>query len=271
MNIAVSNIAWPIECEAALADAFTEVGVKGVEIAPTKKWPDLSKVSDAQVDAYRRFWNERGISVVAAQALLFGKPELTLFEDADIRRSTLQYLRRVVQICARLGAAVLVFGSPKNRRMGERNRTQIWQEAVDFFGALGECARSESTTIALEANPPEYGADFITRAEEAVRLVKEVGNPGLCLHLDAACMTLVGDDPETTIRSVVPWLVHFHASEQNLAPLGFGSVDHKKFAAELAAVNYRKWVSIEMRQCDPFDIQSVMAAIMWAQANYRIT
>ena len=45
----------------------------------------------------------------------------------------------------------------------------------------------------MEANPPEYGADFVTRAAEAIELVKAVNHPGFRLHLDTGCMTLAND------------------------------------------------------------------------------
>ena len=32
---------------------------RGIEIAPTKVWPDPPAATDDEVDAYRRFWNER--------------------------------------------------------------------------------------------------------------------------------------------------------------------------------------------------------------------
>jgi len=39
MKLAVSNIAWPREQDAAVADLLREHGVRGIEVAPTKVWP----------------------------------------------------------------------------------------------------------------------------------------------------------------------------------------------------------------------------------------
>src|SRR5205814_634198 len=157
------------------------------------------EASDAAIDEYRRFWESRGISIIAAQALLFGHPELTLFEDAAIRERTFAHVSGMVRVCARLGAQALVFGSPKNRRIGNRNLMDVFPIAIDFFGRLGEIAAASATCIALEANPPEYCADFITDAGQAATLVMLVNHPGFRLHLDSACMTLVGDDPDEVI------------------------------------------------------------------------
>lgn len=110
MKLAVSNIAWPVERDADVAALLTAMQVQGIEVAPTKIWPDPLAVTDAALDAYRKSWNDRGIEIVAAQALLFGKPELTLFDDSNIRTKTSAYLRKIIRLCGRLGCGALVFG-----------------------------------------------------------------------------------------------------------------------------------------------------------------
>lgn len=268
MKIAVSNIAWPAGCDEEMADLLAELGATGVEVAPTKVWPVPPDATDAEVDAHRRMWESRGIAVVAAQALLFGRPDLTLFDDPDTRRKTLDYLRGVVRVCGRLGAKSLVFGSPKNRRAGGRDRETVWAEAVEFFGMLGEAAADHGTAVVMEANPPTYGADFVTRACEAAELVRAVNHPGFRLHLDSACMTMAGDDPDAVIPAAGQLLTHFHASEPQLAPVGDGPVDHARFAGCLKAIGYAGWVSIEMRQPDPFDAGVIRRAVAKVQEAY---
>lgn len=270
MKIAVSNIAWPVDQDAAVADALLALGVRGVEIAPTKVWPAPLEATDTEVDAYRSFWESRGITVVAAQALLFGRPDLTLFESADTRSRTLEYLCGMIRLCARAGAKALVFGSPKNRQVGGRDRTVARQEAVDFFSRLGEVAAKEGTTVVLEANPPEYGADFVTRALDAIELVQAVNHSGFQLHLDSACMEMAGDDPGVIIPMAGPLLKHFHASEPGLAPLGQGSVDHSRLASTLSEARYGGWVSIEMRQAEPFEVTQIEQAVKRVRASYRV-
>lgn len=253
MRLAVSNIAWPREQDAAVADLLREQGVAGVEVAPTKVWPDPLAATDADIDGYRHFWNDRGIEIVASQALLFGKPELTLFDSPETRAKTLQYLTGIVRLCARLGARALVFGSPKNRRVGNGSPHQARTVAKEFFRDLGQVAADAGTAVVLEANPPEYGADFVTRAAEAIDLVKAVDHPGFRLHLDTGCMTLANDPIGPTLDAGFPLTRHFHVSEPNLDPPGkSGKVDHPAFADELKRRGYSHWVSLEMREPKPF-------------------
>jgi sugar phosphate isomerase/epimerase len=269
MKLAVSNIAWPREQDAAVADALADLGVTGVEVAPTKLWPDPLAATAADVAACRAFWNTRRIEVVAAQALLFGRPELTLFDSADTRARTLAYLERVIQLCAGLGAGALVFGSPKNRRVGATPRPDAWAIAAQFFGDLAAVAARAGTCVVIEANPSDYGADFVTRAGEAVELVKAVGHSGFRLHLDTGCMALAADPIRETFEIARPFLRHVHVSEPNLEPPGSsGTVDHTAFAAELRRHRYAGWVSLEMREPKSFTLDGLAAAVRWVKERY---
>src|SRR5262245_66694130 len=99
MRLAVSNSAWPTAKDDAVSQALRAAGAEGVEIAPTKYWPDPTLASDAEVDACRRSWQEKGLPIVAAQALLFGRADLTLFESSETREETRQYLGGIVRVC----------------------------------------------------------------------------------------------------------------------------------------------------------------------------
>lgn len=269
MRLAVSNIAWPREQDTAVADLLREYGIAGIEIAPTKVWGNPIAARDDAIDSYRDWWESRGIRIVAAQSLLFGRPELTLFDSREVRQHTFNHLSAIIRVCARAGAESLVFGSPKNRRVGNVPRAQAWDIAVGFFRGLAAVAESHGTAIVMEANPREYGADFVTTAAEAVELVNAVDHPGFRLHLDTACMTLAGDPITKTFDAAFPLLRHFHASEPNLAaPGGSGRVDHRSFAAQLATRGYAGWVSLEMREPEPFTLDGLAGALRWLKRCY---
>jgi D-psicose/D-tagatose/L-ribulose 3-epimerase len=256
-RLAISNIAWPTDQDDVVADLLAERGIGGIEVAPSKIWLAPLDATDRQIDDYRAWWEARGLRIVAAQALLFGRPDLRLFEGAEVRAQALEYLRGITRVCARLGAGALVFGSPKNRAVGPLNRGAAWRIAVDFFSALGETAAAEGTTVVIEANPPEYGSDFITRAAEAIALVREVNHDGFRLHLDSACMAMAGDDVLATVDAGADVLRHVHFSESNLAPLAADSSHHSRLGAKLRSVAFPYSCSLEMRQPEPFRIEII--------------
>jgi D-psicose/D-tagatose/L-ribulose 3-epimerase len=268
VKLAISNIAWPTEHDSDVAQILRRNGVTAIEIAPTKIWPSPLRATMTEIRAYRDKWLRWDIKIVAAQALLFGQPALTIFDNADVRSQTVLYLVEIIRLCTELGVEVMVFGSPKNRLIGSLGCVDAWQIAVDFFGTLGETASRFGTTLVIEANPEVYDADFVTRASEAIKLVRDVNHPGFGLHLDSGCMTLSSDAIGSTIADGIRHLRHFHISEPFLAPIGDGSVDHVAFAAALRSGDYDHWASIEMKQQALFSLDSIEKAIVQSRC-YR--
>lgn len=247
-TLAVSNIAWEADEEEGVADLLAGLGLSAVEIAPTKVFHDPLEVDDRSLADYERRWRSRGIEIAAFQSMLFGHPELQLFHSAELRRATVERLAAFIVLAGRMGAGALVFGSPRNRNVpeGEDEHT-VWQIAVDVFGELGEIARSQGTVLCIEPNPVAYGCNFVTDAAAGARLVRDVDHPGFRLHLDAAGMTLAGDDVGQAITSHADILRHYHVSAPELGPIETEIVDHRAAFHALRDSDYDRVVSIEMR------------------------
>lgn len=269
MKLAVSNIAWTPAEEPAVAAELQSLGVKYVEIAPTKIWEDPTKVTDEQIQQYVDFWGKHDIKIVAFQSMLFGRLDLTMFDDAATRQSTLEYLDKFIDLAGRTGAEVLVFGSPKNRHVKSSSADEAWQIAKQFLGQLGDSAIQHRTNFCIEPNAKAYDCNFVTTAAEGLKLVEDVDNPGFELHLDAAIMSMEGDDPLISITTARDHLRHFHISAPMLQPIEEQEVDHQAMADALRSINYKHHVSIEMRPGDEgTNAQRVRAAVRIAQKYY---
>lgn len=247
MRVAASNIAWEPADDAAVARALLSRGVSFVEVAPTKRWPDLRGVTVAEAREYGAYWAGLGLPVRSTQSLLFGRPELRLFGGATERRTLVEHLCHVVELGAAMGAVAQVFGSPRNRRREQLPASDALVVAAEAFSEVGRRAVDAGTCVCLEANPERYGADFLTTAAEAAALVAMVDSPGVRLHLDTACMALAGDDAVAEVRSGAPLLRHVHLSEPDLGPVGDPRPAHTELAAALREVGYAGLVSVEMR------------------------
>jgi sugar phosphate isomerase/epimerase len=250
MKLALSNLAWELEHDAAVLDIMVDHGVRGVELAPTKVFADPLAASAQELQDYRASWLDRGIQIVALQALLFGKPELTLFDGEAARASLLDHLAGMARVGGTLGVETLVFGSPRNRLVGNLPREDAMAIAVPFFRRAGALAAEHDVALCIEPNPERYGCDFVRTSTEGAELVNAVDHPGFGLHLDAAGLSLGGEDVDRAIRECAGAIRHFHASEPDLGALGEGSVDHARAAAALRGTGYDRWVSVEMRH-DP--------------------
>jgi D-psicose/D-tagatose/L-ribulose 3-epimerase len=247
MKTAISNIAWNLPDDERVAGWMKEHGVGGVEIAPTKIWPKPLDATVDQLVSYRRWWEQRGIPIVAMQALLFGRADLAIFETQAKRDETLAYLERIMAIGSVLGAGPLVFGSPKNRKTNGLPAEDVEAIAVEFFRRAGDLALRHHVTLCIEPNPTQYDCDWVTCAQHGIELVRKVDHPGFRLHLDAAGMHLAGDDIDGCLQQARDVMCHFHVSEPNLGLIGRGGVQHESLATELRAIRYSGFASVEMR------------------------
>ena len=259
MKLAASNIAWTPAEDEAVGRVLREHGFTGVEIAPSKRWESPIEATPREIEAYREAWENRGLQVVAMQALLFGRPDLQLFGSETVRRALREYLTALIEMAQGLGARALVFGSPKNRKRGKMPLDAATAIAVEFFREIGALAASRDCVICIEPNPAAYDCDFINTTAEAVALCERIASRGVQVNGDAGAVALNGEDPRSTVETAARWFGHFHASEPSLAEVTDGSV-HREASSALRRANYAGWVSIEMRAADSSRLEALARA-----------
>jgi len=247
LKLAISNIAWNVEEEGDIFPLLKEMDVEGIEIAPTKYWPNPSKASTQEIEVVRSRINSFGFRIPSAQALLYGHPDLTIFRDEETRKRSLEYIINISLLCSSLGVSTLVFGSPKNRQRNGLPLDLALEIASDFFFQVAENISTYNITLCIEPNPIEYGCDFITNSADALILVQRVDHPNFRLHLDTSAMFLNREDPASIIVQCFPYLHHFHISEPYLGLIGYSQNDHLTVAKTLRKSGYDGWISIEMR------------------------
>lgn len=248
MRLAVSNIAWEPNEEPTVARLLADLGVAAVEIAPTKVFDQPEGVAGEQARAYRRFWQDFGIDIVAFQSILYEHRDLRIFRSAEEQAEFVRISGRFIELAHGLGANRIVFGSPLQREVtDDTTQEAAWEAAVDMFGRIASHAERFDVTFCIEPNPPVYGCNFVTNAASGARLVQDVARRGFGLHLDAAGMTLAGEDVATSIRESADFLQHFHLSAPQLGVLDPSVVDYEGCLAALSDADYDHTVSIEMR------------------------
>lgn len=267
MKLAVSNIAWDASEDAAVLELCARLGVTGVEVAPTRLWPDFRGATPEAAAEQRAWFRERGFEVPALQSLLFGRPELRLFGEPEVQAQLLAHLTNVAELGRGLGARALVFGSPKNRDRGNLSPEQAKDAAAELLSRVGAACAERGVALCLEPNPGVYACNFLTHWYEVAELVERVASPGLAVHLDAACIALEGDDPCEAVRRSAGRIAHFHVTEPNLQDFTAPSLDHAAIGRSLREAGYAGWLSIEMRRSqDP--LRSVERAVSFVLQHY---
>jgi D-psicose/D-tagatose/L-ribulose 3-epimerase len=248
-KFAFSNIAWEPSEDDAVAGILRAAAFTGVEIAPTKRWESPIEATKREIAEYRSQWKQRGLSIVAMQSLLFGRPDLQLFGSQVVRRALREYLTALIEMAHGLGAQALVFGSPKNRQRGKMPTAEANEIASEFFREIGAMAMSRGCVVCIEPNPPSYDCDWINTTAEAVALCQSINSRGVKVQGDVGAIISGGADPLAELENTDGWLGHFHVSEPSLAEITAGAAQSKA-AQALADLEYDRWISIEMRPAE---------------------
>ncbi len=243
MRLAASNLAWGEQnLDPALA-ILAEARVTGIEVAPGRlaDWPDLNA---RVVAAYAARLARDGFTLPAMQAILYRQPGPQLLAGAAAFAALRAHLRRVSQIAADLGATVMVFGAPTNRRAGTLPADIAAHLATDRLRRIGDAIAP--IRLGLEPVPHAAGADFLTTGAATLALVRAVDHPCIGFHLDTAAAAAAGEDPASLAFAAGPALCHAHASQPALGDFATPLHAHRQLRAGLAARDWPGWVSIEM-------------------------
>ena len=247
----VSNIAWNRHDDPAIFQLLTKYGVNGIEVAPSKIWSDLESVTPAEAKEYRSFLADRGFSVPAFQAILYGCPQLQVFKP-ETHEAFLARMRLIANLASYLGAKVLVFGAPKNRKRNGLEYDDAFDRACEFFCRAGAIVAEYGCVLGIEANPVEYQCDFLTCTTDAERFVMAVDSPGVVLHIDSGATAMTHERIEEVLTTRRIAFHHYHISEPMLDnPDASRKVDHLSAFRALKKIRYRGAVSIEMKSQDP--------------------
>jgi hypothetical protein len=214
------------------------------------------------------------------QSLLFGKPDLQLFGDAEVRARLLSHLVRMASLAGDLGARTMVFGSPASRLRGGLALDSATGLAVDFFKRLGDALPHDGPIVTVEPNPPIYaGCDWLNHTAEAVEFIQHVGHSRIRLQLDTGAMVSAIEaglphDP-ALLATAVELGAHLHVSAPGLPPLRATDQVQQRIAHDLlsAGLLHRDelpWVSLEMNggQDPVAGIQEAVTAVCaWYPIN----
>jgi D-psicose/D-tagatose/L-ribulose 3-epimerase len=269
MDISISNIAWDITQDEDIASILRLHGVRFIDIAPGKYFPDLHAATNRQIDTIKAWWLDRGISIAGMQALLFGTDRLNLFGDITVQEEMLSHLTDVCRIGSRLDARLLVFGSPRNRDRSDCNDAEMRSIYQSFFRRLGSIAEDHGVKVCLEPNPRCYGSNFMTNSAETAAVVEDVDHPAIRMQFDTGAVYLNSEDPKSVCQSYGHLIGHIHASEPQLKPVGSSECDHEACALALAQTLPDSIVSIEMLTRDsPDPLTAIEESIIFTRSIY---
>ncbi len=252
MRIALCNeVLQPLPFERQCAYAAA-LGYDGLELAPFTLAEDPATLTDAQARGFARIAADHGLAITGLHWLLVAPPGLSIVSaDAAVRARTAQWMCRLVELCAAMGARVLVHGSPRQRAVpaGDSAAAAL-ARAQECFARAAQAAQAAGVVYCVEPLA-RAETDLINTVEQAVQLVDAIGSPALRTMIDcSAAGCSEEEDVPALIRRWWPTgrLAHLQLNDPNRRGPGQGTMAFAPIVAALRAVGYDGVLAVE-----PFD------------------
>ena len=246
-NEVLAELPLERQCEVAAA-----LGYDGLEIAPFTLAESPDRMAAAEIARVRRTVESFGLAVTGLHWLLVKPTGLSVTDpDPDVRARTLAVVATLVALCAELGGAVLVHGSPKQRQIaaGESHATAL-ARLRDFLGEVAAIAAAHGVVYCIEPLGRAETA-LVNTVAEAAELVRAIDRPSLRTMIDTSA---AGATETQSVPDLIDaWLptgaiAHIQFNDPNRRAPGQGDMRFAPIVAALRRNGYRGTVAVE-----PFD------------------
>lgn len=269
MKLCVSNLGWsPAENE-SVYEHLVALGVRGVEVAPSKIWPEWRGATPSAARAKASELESRGLAVPALQAILYGLSTPQVFGPPEAQRALVDHVAKVAELAAAFGAKTVVFGSHKNRDRGDLLQDEAERRGGDVFRRLAEACAPCGVCLCIEPVPEAYGCTFLTSYRDVLGMVDRVNHPNLGVHLDVAGTELEGDSIVDAIGAAAGRIRHLHVTEPHLGDFASPRMPHGDAAKALRQARYENWASVEMLRADA-PVEAIERAVRFVREHYSV-
>lgn len=247
MNTSVSNLCWSFNNDVAF-QLLKDNEVRFVELSLTKHygaWEHLNPSIVKQLSF--RLKEDYNLSVSSLQSIFYQK-NYNLFENQN---EIIEHFKLIIEMCNILKCNYIVFGSPKMRKVGNRELSECDEIFLKIFDKVSDL--DKSITVGIETNPRFYGCEYLTSYEDCVKVLNQLSKDNIKFHLDTACVFLADDDPIEIFEKEKQNLGVIHLSTKNLGLINTDS-KLKDFIHHASKFNTNKIFSIEMLNTNPVDL-----------------
>ena len=230
-----------------------QLGYDGLEIAPFTLSEAPHRLTPAAIAEFRSVAAGEGIAISGLHWLLASPAGLSITStDPSVFNRTVDFGRRLVELCAELGGAYLVHGSPAQRQLAPGHEEEGRKRGAAYFAAMAEAAAGAGMRYYIEPLARK-STGFVTRIEDALAIIDQIGSPSLGTMVDCYAAASNGEDIPALLRQWVPKGVirHVHLNDPNGRGPGEGTLAFAPIITALSELGYAGAMAIEPFTYEP--------------------
>ena len=246
-NEVLGHLPLAQQCEMAAA-----MGYHGLEIAPFTLAEAPEQISSEEAARIRRTVESFGLRITGLHWLLVRPEGLSLTAaDAALRARSLQVMKRLTALCAELGGAVLVHGSPKQRQVAPgETLAAAHARLAEALSQVAVTAGEHGVIYCIEPLARSE-TQLINTVDEAAALVRAIGHDHLRTMIDCSAAGQTESEPVAAL--IDRWLptgliAHVQVNDPNRRAPGQGDMKFAPILAALRRQRYKGVIAVE-----PFD------------------
>ena len=179
----------------------------------------------------------------------FGPTRDLTHEDPKYRQESLDYIKLAAKCCQEAGSHVLAGPSysavGKRRHVSPEQKKKEWDLAVTGLRQASKICADHGVKLALEPLN-RFETDLINTCDQVMKLVDDIGDKNVGIHLDTFHMNIEEKNSGDAIRKAGSRLLHFHTCENDRGTPGSGvNIDWDGVAKALKDINYSHDAVIE--------------------------
>jgi D-psicose/D-tagatose/L-ribulose 3-epimerase len=220
-----------------ILDRLKEIGYDGVELF----------VGSSDHNTYKKIGDHaQQLGLEVTSVMLLGAEENPIDPSTAIREKGLDKLKWGIDrshdlqsqlICGPFHSAFTIFAKRAPEEEEYNRSAEILYQAGDYAAQAGIILAPEAVN--------RFECYLCNTMEQLSHLVNKVGHPSVMAMFDTHHANIEEKSFQNAIRTIAPILGHVHISENDRGTPGKGHVPFDEVFAELAAVDYKGWLTIE--------------------------
>ena len=244
MQLCISNLSWHKKELPKVIKLLKKKKINFLEYSTYNLKNQFSR--NNSIKDIKNFWQNNSIYLYSMQSILFKKKNAFIFGNRKQQNIFYDEITKKIKLANFLNTKVIVFGSPKNKKMFGKNNKECHKLMIKFLKKVSLLCKKYKIVFCLEANPKIYQTEYLTETNQALNIIKKVNSRFIRLNLDLGTIISNKENLDFIVKNHLKLVGHVQISSPYLINLSRYKKHIKQLIYCLKKYNYRKIISIEM-------------------------